>query len=258
MKHVHTLLRQFHWKTDGWVLGIALFAPTVMTWLYFFVLAGQGMLTRSVYFASKVLTGLLPLYWYLYLRFQTMRASDVNDIAPAKPRHLLSFKLGLDFGLFTVAAMMVLYYVFLRDLPLLKTTAGLIQTKLQDAGVTSATMFVVMALFLSVIHSAFEEYYWRWFVFGRLRAGLPWLWAAAISSFGFMFHHILVLYTFLPGEAGILFVVLFSLAIGIGGFVWCCIYQHTGSLLGAWVAHLCADLGIMWCGYDIVASRLGS
>jgi membrane protease YdiL (CAAX protease family) len=257
MHYVHTLLRQFRWKTDGWVLGIALFAPTVMTWLYFFVLAGQGMLTRSVYLASKVLTGLLPLYWYLHLRFRAMR----DDTAPlstcAAPRHLLSFKLGLDFGLFTVAGMMVLYYVFLRDLPLLKTTAGLVHAKLLDAGVTSATMFIVLAGFLSIIHSAFEEYYWRWFIFGRLRAGVPWLLAAAVSSFGFMFHHIMVLYTFLPGEAGLLFVVLFSLAIGIGGFVWCCIYQHTGSLLGAWVAHLCADLGIMWCGYDIVASKLG-
>ncbi|MFO0811778.1 MAG: CPBP family intramembrane glutamic endopeptidase [Gemmatales bacterium] len=257
MPTTNTLLRQFRWKTDGWVIGIALVAPTVMTWLYFFVLAGQGMLTRVVYFTSKVLTGLLPLYWYLILRFQVMRESEASDTPLLKPRHLLSFKLGLDFGLFTVAGMMVLYYVWLRDLPLFKSTADLVHAKLLDAGVTSPTAFVVMAGFLTIIHSAFEEYYWRWFVFGRLRAGIPWMKAALVSSFGFMLHHILVLYTFLPGEAGLLFVVVFSICIGIGGFVWCCIYQHTGSLLGAWVAHLCADLGIMWCGYDIVASKLG-
>lgn len=246
-------MRPFSWKSDGLVIGIAMLAPTVMTWLYFFVLAGQGTLTRVVYGGSKVLTGLVPIGWYLWLRYQSMRTSQhYQPEALPKARHLLSLKLGFDFGLFTVAGMLMLYYVWLYDLPLIHTTSTIVKTKLLDAGVTSLTSFVLMAIFLSVVHSAFEEYYWRWFVFGRLRTGIPWIYAALISSAGFMFHHILVLYAFLPGSTGLLFVILFSLAIGIGGFIWCCIYQYTGSLLGAWVAHLCADLGIMWCGWDIV------
>lgn len=248
------MMRPFQWKSDGIVIGIAMLAPTLMTWLYFFVLAGQGTTTRVVYGASKVITGLLPLVWFLWLRYQSSRSdASYSSAADPTPRYLLSLKLGLDFGLFTIAGMLVMYYVWLCDLALLKTTSAIVQTKLTDAGVNSLYSFVFMAGFLSVIHSAFEEYYWRWFVFGRLRTAMPWIYAALISSVGFMLHHILVLYAFLPGSVGLLFVVLFSVAICVGGFIWCCIYQYTGSLLGAWIAHLAADVGIMWCGWDIVS-----
>lgn len=244
-------MRPFTWKTDGLVIGIALLAPACMTWLYFYVLAGQGLLTRSIYLGSKIALGLLPISWYLWLRWDSMRATSIIVLPPKKPNHQLSFRLGLDFGLFTVAGMLFLYYVCLKDSSVLQGTPAIVQAKLLDAGVTSLATFVVMAGFLAFLHSAYEEYYWRWFIFGRLRDKLPWWQAALISSFGFMLHHILVLWAFLPADYGILLVITLSLCIGIGGYVWCCIYQYTGSLLGAWVAHLLADLGIMWCGYDM-------
>ncbi len=168
-------------------------------------------------------------------------------------RHELSARLGLDFGLFTVAAILVLYYVFLKGTDLLAETGTIVKTKLDDAGVDSESTYLILAGFLAILHSAFEEYYWRWFIFGRLRTGLPWMLAALISSAGFMLHHIVVLWAYLPGQYGWLLVTLCSLGIGFGGFIWCCIYQYTGSLLGAWIAHLCADLAIMWCGWEIVA-----
>lgn len=252
--HLRDNMRPFTWKTEGWIIAVVMLAPTVMTWIYFFLLAGQGTLTRIVYLASKVVTGLLPVGWYLWLRYQGMRASTADDQTPAiKPRHLLSLKLGLDFGLFTAAAILLFYFLWVQHLPILQTTGPLVKQKLDDAGATSLTTFLIIAGFLSIIHSAFEEYYWRWFVFGRLSTGMPWLWAALVSSLGFMLHHILVLYTFLPGTSGLLLVILCSFCIGFGGFIWCCIYRHTGSLFGAWVAHLCADLVIMWCGWDIVS-----
>lgn len=244
--------RPFSWKSDGLVIGIALLLPTLATWVYFVLLAGQGTFTRNVYFASKVLTGLLPLGWFLWLRYRSMRDPNLQPTPPMIRRHELSFRLGLDFGLFTVAIILVAYYVFLKNTNLLSETGGIVQDKLSDAGISSSQAFIIMALFLSVLHSAFEEYYWRWFIFGRLRKAMPWLWAALISSAGFMLHHILVLWAFLPGEHGWILILLFSLGIGFGGFIWCCIYQYTGSLMGTWVAHLSADLAIMWCGWDII------
>lgn len=246
-------MRPFSWKSDGIVIGIALIVPTIMTWLYFVILAGQGTFTRNIYFASKVVTGLLPLAWFLWLRYQSMRDANLKQAERIAPRHELSLRLGLDFGLFTVAIILVAYYVFLKGTTMLAGTGPIIEGKLTDAGISGATAFLIMACFLSIIHSAFEEYYWRWFIFGRLKAALPWLWAAVISSAGFTLHHIIVLWAFLPGDYGWMLVILFSLGIGFGGFVWCCIYQYTGSLLGAWIAHLCADLAIMWCGWDIIA-----
>lgn len=245
--------RPFSWKSDGLVVGIAILLPTVMTWIYFVQLAGQGTFTRNIYLVSKVALGLLPIGWYLWLRYRSMRDENLTPSPLPKPRHELSFRLGLDFGLFTIAIILVIYYVFLKGTGLLNETTVIIHGKLQDAGIRTGLAFVIMAGFLSILHSAFEEYYWRWFIFGRLRSAVPWLLAALISSTGFMLHHILVLWAFLPGHYGWIMVILFSLGVGFGGFIWCCIYQYTGSLLGAWVAHLCADLAIMWCGWDIIA-----
>lgn len=250
-------MRSFSWKSDGLVIGVALLAPTLMTWLYFYVLSGQGILTRMLYGSSKVVLGLLPIAWYFYRRHRAMRANTYEVNGLPKPRRQLSWKLGLDFGLLTLTAMLLLYFLWLKHLPIMSETVLLVQKKLDDAGVDSATTFLFLAIFLTIVHSAYEEYYWRWFIFGHLRFTMPWLKAALISSVGFMLHHILVLYAYLPGELGLLLVIAFSLSIGFGGFVWCCIYQYTGSLLGAWIAHLCADLGIMICGYDLCKSSLG-
>lgn len=250
-------MRSFSWKSDGVVISVALLAPTLMTWLYFYVLAGQGMFTRVLYGSSKVVLGLLPLVWYLYRRHRAMRANTYEANGQPQPRRQLSWKLGLDFGLLTLTTMLLLYFLWLKHLPIMSETAVLVQKKLDDAGVDSVTTFLFLAIFLTIVHSAYEEYYWRWFIFGHLRFTMPWLKAAIISSVGFMLHHILVLYAYLPGELGLMLVIAFSFCIGFGGFVWCCIYQYTGSLLGAWIAHLCADLGIMICGYDLCKSSLG-
>ncbi|HMP17229.1 MAG TPA: CPBP family intramembrane metalloprotease [Gemmatales bacterium] len=245
-------MRRFTCRSEGWIIILVMLAPTAMTYLYFFLLAGQGSLTRIVYLLSKVATGLIPILWYCKLYFESLRATSADLVLDQKPRHLLSFKIGLDFGLFTVAAILLFYYLWVLDMPLLQTVSVQVKAKLADAGATSLTRFLLLAGFLSILHSAFEEYYWRWFVYGRLATGLPWLWAAIISSVGFMLHHVLVLYHFLPGLDGIWLIVICSLGIGFGGFIWCAIYRYTGSLLGAWVAHLCADLVIMWLGWNIV------
>lgn len=113
-----------------------------------------------------------------------------------------------------------------------------------------------MALYLSVLHAAFEEYYWRWFVLGRLRRGMPWLPAAAVAAVAFALHHVIVVAAYIPATHAWLLVPLLSLGIALGGLVWSVIYHRTGSVLGAWVAHVLADLGIMFCGYDLCKGYL--
>jgi membrane protease YdiL (CAAX protease family) len=244
-------MRPFSWKTDGPILIVAMLAPSLLTWLYFIVYAGQGETTRNLYFVSKVILGILPIGWFLWLR-----QGAPADPPPKPRRHGLSFVEGLAFGLLTFGGMLALYYGVLRGQPALAGTTDALLAKLHDAGVHSTETFLAMALFLSVLHAAFEEYYWRWFVFGRLRRGLPWLLAAAIAAVGFTLHHVIVLAAYLPPTHAWFLVPLLSLAIAVGGFVWSVIYHRTGSLLGAWAAHVLADLGIMCCGYDLCQGYL--
>jgi uncharacterized protein len=245
-------VRPFSWRTDGLVLVIAMLAPSLMTWLYFVVYAGQGEFTRNLYLASKVVLGILPFVWFLWLRRGAAPDPSVITIS----RHWAGFVAGLAFGLVTFAAMLIAYYGMLRGTPALMGTVDILMEKLKDAGVETAAGFLGMAVFLSFLHAAFEEYYWRWFVFGRLRMGIPWLLAAVIAAVAFTLHHVIVLWAYIPPTHAWFLVPLLSLGIGIGGFVWSIIYHRTGSLVGAWVAHVFADLGIMWCGYDLCKGYL--
>ena len=51
-------------------------------------------------------------------------------------------------------------------------------------------------MFLAVGNSAFEEYYWRWFVFGRLKESMSPGAAMVISATAFSLHHLVVLLSF--------------------------------------------------------------
>jgi len=74
-------------------------------------------------------------------------------------------------------------------------------------------------------NSVFEEYYFRWFVFGRMRSFLP-LWpAAALSGLVFMAHHVVLLSVYLPGQFWTL-TVPFSLCIAVGGAMWAWLYAE--------------------------------
>jgi len=101
-----------------------------------------------------------------------------------------------------------------------------------------------------LIHSYLEEYYWRWFVFVRLRDYLPDGQAMLVSSLGFMAHHVILLATFFGWDSPLTW--LFSAGVAIGGYVWAWLYRHTGNLLYPWISHLIVDAAIFTLGYFLV------
>jgi len=100
-------------------------------------------------------------------------------------------------------------------------------------------------------HSLLEEYYWRWFVFGRLARLLKKRWVPyVLASLGFAGHHYIVLGAFLP----IWSAALLGSCVGLMGVVWCWLYRRQGSLAGCWISHLMADAAIVYVGYDLIGT----
>jgi membrane protease YdiL (CAAX protease family) len=223
-------------------LAAALFAlalPTLVTWLYFVAYAGHPLM-QVVYGGGKLVQFALPLVWLWTIERRRPR------LAPPDWRGLTW---GGLFGVAVVAAMLGLYYGALKRSPLLADAPQAIAEKLHGMGVNAPLAFVGLAAFYSLLHSLLEEYYWRWFVFGRLREQWPLALAIVVSSLGFMAHHVLVLAEFLGGLGAATW--FFSLSIAVGGGVWAWIYDRTGTLYGPWLSHLLVDAGIMWIGYDL-------
>jgi membrane protease YdiL (CAAX protease family) len=217
----------------------ALAMPTVATLAYFVLLSGTPA-TKTVYTASKVVLFAFPVAWVTL--FQRRR------IAVTRPR-LSGLGAGAALGVAVVVAMFVLYYGYLRESTVLEGAPKAVARQMTDFGITSTADFLLLAGFISFVHSLGEEYYWRWFVFGQLRESLPLAAAIAISSVGFMAHHVLVVGKFLSGYGP--FTWFLSLCVATGGAMWAWLYHRTGTLYGAWLSHFLVDGGLMWIGYDL-------
>jgi membrane protease YdiL (CAAX protease family) len=222
-------------------LVFALLFPTLFTWVYFVLLAkSPGALQQTVYTACKTIQFVFPLAWVLAVeRWRpTWRWPGAAGLAA-----------GVVFGAVVLAAAVVLYHLWLKPGDYLAFARGEIREKLAQFGVHGPLGYVALAAFYSVIHSFLEEYYWRWFVFGRLRDLMPWKTAVVVASVGFMGHHVIVLGTYFGWSSPATW--LFSLAVGAGGAFWAWLYHTSRSLLGPWLSHLLIDAAVFIVGYDL-------
>jgi membrane protease YdiL (CAAX protease family) len=235
---------------DGLALTFASLFPLLMAWLYFVVLAdadpGQNVWLFRLYAIGKLIQFPFPLV-YVFL-FERGRHS-------LKRPSFRGIGLGVAFGLLVNAAMIGLYYGWLRDSGWLAGTPERIYAKLRDFHVASASDYVLLGAFLSLLHSGLEEYYWRWFVFGGMRRYLPFAAAAVLAGLAFMAHHVVILVVYFPNHLWTL-AIPFSLGVAVGGIVWAWLYERSGSLIAPWLSHALVDAGILWIGYEMVRPML--
>jgi membrane protease YdiL (CAAX protease family) len=243
-------------KKDWAALLFAMVFPTIMAWFYFVAVAGESRpsgsgpspgpnLALQVSFAvgKCVQFGFPLVFLWLFHR---------HYLKPAWP-NFRGLAFGLGFGLLVGGAIFLVYQFGLRDLLANMHAPEKVRTKVEEFGLNSPAGFLLLASFVSLIHSALEEYYWRWFVFGRLRLLVPVGAAVAVSGLAFMGHHVIVLAVYMPGTKAFFTLVLpFSLCIAMGGAVWAWLYQRTGSIYSPWVSHVLIDAGIMAVGYAML------
>jgi membrane protease YdiL (CAAX protease family) len=229
-------------RSDTVAAALALVFPTLFAAVYFIGLAGcQPALQRTVYAACKVVQFGFPLVWVFGVQRRKVKWERPGTAGIAE---------GLLFGTIVLGIMVAVYHLALKPAGLLAPAAGPVREKIAAFGIDGLAKYVALGGFLSGIHSFLEEYYWRWFCFGQLQRLLSWKPAAAISSVGFMGHHVIVLATYFGWASPLSY--LFSLAVAAGGAYWCWAFRRTGSLAGPWLGHLLIDVAIFLVGYDLI------
>ncbi|MEE2886179.1 MAG: type II CAAX endopeptidase family protein [Planctomycetota bacterium] len=228
------------------VLAFALAFPTLLTWVYFVLLAdGLPSVQQLAYTVGKVVQFGLPVVWLTWILRRKIR---IRRPGPG----LLH---GAVFGLLAGAAIYVLYRWLLLPGGSLTGPIEAIRAKVTGIGIDSQIAFAVMGIGYSVFHSFLEEYYWRWFVFAELRRRTSTGVAITVSSLGFMAHHVIVLATFFGWDSPITYLI--SLGVALGGAVWAVLYHRTGSLYGAWLSHCLVDAAIFFVGFEMMRPYLG-
>jgi membrane protease YdiL (CAAX protease family) len=244
-------------KREWTGLVFAMTFPTVVAWTYFVALAGPSdshskesptgrgnSPVQIVYSAGKILQFSFPVIFLYFV--------DPRSLQPSRLR-FNGLDLGIGFGLSVGAGLFILYRAGLRSWLIEIGAAHQIRHKIEDFECGTPMRYLGLAIFLTVGHSLLEEYYWRWFVFGRLRRLLSLLLAITMSSLAFMAHHVIVLGRFFPNDFwnG---TVPFSLGVAVGGGFWAWLYDRCGSIFSTWISHLLVDAAIFAIGYDLVFS----
>lgn len=230
------------------LLAIGLAGPTAAAWWYFVLLEGQPA-ARIAYLASKGVQFLLPLTALPWIARDT----------PWEGRHERGrcARLGLASGGLLALPMLLVYELWLHGSTLAKHVAPQVAGRMSDFGVSGPLPYLAFALALSLGHSALEEVYWRWFLFRRLRHHLGQRAGVALSSLGFMAHHVIVLAAFLRGleiSHRTVLLVLFSTGVAAAGALWAVLYARCGRLLAPWLSHALVDLAILTIGARLVFS----
>lgn len=228
------------------VLVVAMALPSVVTWIYFVWLDGAPVaLQQSAYAVGKLVQFALPVIVCFAL---------LREPWPRLAWTTRGMALGTLFGLFVVAAMFGLYFGLLDSSEFFETPRAAIREKIVGIGVGSMPAFIGLGVFYSLIHSGLEEYYWRWFVYRKLREPSGVGRAMALSSVAFAAHHVLLLTHFF-GSTSVL-AYLLAAAVGIGGFAWAWLYERSQSLLAPWLSHMVVDAGIFSLGYYLARDLL--
>jgi membrane protease YdiL (CAAX protease family) len=231
------------WR-DRAALALALVLPTAITLIYF-----VWMSNSAVYFYGplKALQFSFPLFWIFIVRRE--RQSAVTDA----PRFGRSALYGVAFGAAVLLTGWTLYDTWLMPDGFFDSSLHTIQRKVATIGLTTPLLYFICSQFYSFVHSLLEEYYWRWFVHTECRRHWSMLPAIAVSSLGFMAHHVVVLAQYFDWDSP--YTYLLSLCVAIGGAFWAWSYEKYGTLLGPWLGHLLVDALIFAIGYDLVFNQ---
>ena len=212
----------------------AVVLPTVAALLYF-VLATGHWSASLIYGGTKVAMILGPLLcaWRWGRPTFAIRTSSWTRIGAEGL--LLGLLMG---GLILAAAFGPLAWLFTLATPQ-------ITEKINEFKLSTPAAFMSAAVLISLVHSAFEEWYWRWFAVGALHQRMRPLFAHIIGGLAFAGHHIVVVSVYAGPFAGL----FLGLVVGIAGMAWSLLHRRHGSLLGSWIAHACCDTAIMFLGW---------
>jgi hypothetical protein len=223
------------------LLGVvpAMLLPFVASLVYFILLT-ESRLTQVLYSATKVFTLLWPAAALWWIEKRPLRTRHVT-----LREHLRAVPLGAGSGL-VIAGVIVGAYALTPLGDYVRGFADTVRERTERLGVVDH--YVLFGLFLAIAHSLIEEYYWRWYVFGRLVTVVPRGVAYGLASLAFAAHHYVILgcYFSPPG------MILFGTCVGIGGAFWCWLFRRQNTLLGSWISHALVDAAILGVGHQLL------
>jgi membrane protease YdiL (CAAX protease family) len=224
-------------------LAIALSLQTIAAISYYSGIFAPAI-NQALYTATKIGLLVIPLiFWWAFMRQQPDPFLRFR-LLPATQRMRTALQ-GVGIGLI---AAIIIFIAYLFSADYLTSLAPQLQEKAAQLGLNTLPKFIVFSLFLSLIHSLLEEYYWRWFAFAALHRITPTKIAHTVAAMAFAAHHFVILYFMFSVPV----MLIFGLPIIAMAVFWSYSFEKTGNLLIAWISHIIIDLIIMAIGGSLI------
>jgi membrane protease YdiL (CAAX protease family) len=212
---------------------------------------------RLLYGSCKVVQAALPLVGWWLLGMERLPAWPEPEPRPgppargssAAPRRVAAALAGLLSGAALGGLALAAYAGPLGAWPPLSGAGPRIHDRLVDLDAATPVRYLLLAVGLSVAHSLFEEYYWRWFLLGQLRRRLPFAASLTLASLAFAAHHWIVVDSFLGGTHRLTIGLPLTLVVAGAGALWGWLFRRYRTLLAPWLSHLLVDAALMAVGW---------
>jgi len=220
---------------------LAMVEPSAAALFYFVLLSGSRFAVM-VFAAAKVFLLIWPALAAKLLEKQNFYPSKTDW-----SKHAKSIPLGAVSGL--LMALVILAGFQFTDLGgIVYQNSDVIRSKAKDMKIINH--FLMFSLLICLGHSLLEEYYWRWYVYGRLRKLVRPPVAYFGASLAFAGHHYIILGAFF--STGL--TAALGTCVALGGGLWCWLFQRHNSIIGCWISHMMADGAIFYVGYQVIYS----
>lgn len=196
-------------------------------------------LTSSIY---KIIF-LTPLFYRLWIERKSLKQSILEGISFENfKKNILKL---FVFGAFLAGIYLASFFIFRSHIDL-----GFIGEKLKELANINIENIIFIGLYIIIINSFLEEFFWRGFVFEKLRKFLrPWM-AYLISGIAFSFHHMVFYYNwFNPG-----FFILVTFGLFMYAMILNYIFEKYRDLLSCWLVHSLSDIVQISIGVMILSS----
>ncbi len=186
------------------------------------------------YFTKSVIKLILFLLLTLVADFEV---KDFKKIFKAGDKTELMKSILLGLGVY---ALIVSAYIFLSPFLDLAGIRNMLET---DIGV-SRDNFIIVAIYISLMNSLLEEFFFRGFIFLSLLKNTTRIKAYTISAVLFAVYHVAIL----RGWFNPIIFVLAMAGLFIGGIIFNLLNERNGNIISSWMVHIGANLAINTVG----------
>ncbi len=196
-----------------------------------FILLSREFFTNNYFFSSlyKIIF-LSPILYRLYIEGKNPKQSIIENFVYEKFRKNIFSALSI--GILLSLVYLASFFLFQDSLD-----TQTIITKLQDIISLNHNNILFIGLYIIVINSLLEEFFWRGFLFAKLQTLItPWK-ASVISGIAFSFHHMMFYSTwFTP-----VFFIIATLGLVLYSIIMNFLYQKYQDVLSCWLVHAMVD-----------------